>query len=70
MYQPYTTDLTFQGLKVARNTMRLQLWSDNPFFGENFVHKWLCHPNEECKDGCEAPAIPERLALYQSELED
>jgi hypothetical protein len=30
------------------------------------VHRWLCHPDRECEDGCTGSADPERLALYQS----
>lgn len=30
------------------------------------LHEFLCHPDgEECPDGCDAEAIPERLALYR-----
>lgn len=64
MYQPATTDVTASGLKRARNAMRLKLWAD-----DSFAHCWLCHPGEPCADGCDTPAIGERLALYQSELE-
>jgi len=29
-------------------------------------HKWLCHPGDECKDGCDTAALPERLAAMDS----
>ncbi len=64
MYQPYTSDITPQGLKVARNAMRLKLWDDNVF-----AHRWLTHPDRECFDGCDEAAIPERLSLYMSNIE-
>lgn len=63
-YQPATTDVTPRGLKIARNAMRQRLW-DDPIF----AHRWLCHPERECKDGCDDAAIPSRWALYDSELE-
>ena len=64
MNQPHTTDVTPRGLKIARNAMRLKLWAE-PFF----AHRWLCHPERDCKDGCDDAANPDRLELYQSELE-
>ena len=33
--------------------------------GPAFVHRWLCHPDRDCSDGCDTPADPERLAIYQ-----
>lgn len=65
IYQPHTTNTTLQGLKVARNSMRLKLWNDT-----DFAHKWLCHPDRDCFDGCDGGVIPERFALYKTELED
>lgn len=30
------------------------------------VHAWLCHPDgQTCLDGCDVPADPERLAIYE-----
>ena len=65
LYQPYTTDCTPRGLLIARNAMRLRLWADDTWF----VHRWLCHPGEDCKDGCDVMGDPGRIVLYQSELE-
>lgn len=66
MYQPTTTDTTANGLRVARNAMRLKLWADPVF-----AHRWLSHPERECEDGCYGDgATQARLALYQSELEE
>jgi hypothetical protein len=39
VFQPYTTDVTIEGLKRARNSMRLKLWAD-----PSWAHLWLCHP--------------------------
>lgn len=64
MYQPRTTDVTIEGLKVSRNNMRLILWNE-----PEFAHKWLCHPNNNCEDGCNMKAIKNRLDLYESEIE-
>lgn len=68
VYQPATTDCTPNGLLRARNAMRERLWADDAF-----AHRWLCHPEHECVDGCdgtmEAPRYMERLALYQSDME-
>ena len=64
MYQPHTTDVTLRGWLVARNAMRIKLW-DDPVF----AHRWLCHPDRECDDGCDVRAIQARLELYTSELE-
>jgi len=66
MHQPATTDTTADGLRRARNAMRLRLdcmtlWQQ---------HAWLCHPGEACEDGCDAQALPERLALIESEIEE
>lgn len=65
MFQPYTTDVTRDGLRRARNAMRLRLWAD-----DSFAHRWLCHEgNGKCPDGCDTKADPRRLALYKSEVE-
>jgi hypothetical protein len=64
IYQPVTTDITIEGFKVARNSMRLKLWND-----DIFAHKWLCHPNNDCKDGCDIKPIESRFNLYESEVE-
>lgn len=64
MIQPHTTDNTIEGRKRARNAMRLRLWANDVF-----AHKWLCHPERECEDGCDTAVIPERVELYQSDLE-
>lgn len=63
-FQPATTDTTIEGYRRARNAMRIRLWND-----ADFAHRWLCHPGHRCKDGCEEHADPERLALYQSDIE-
>lgn len=48
--------------------MRLKLWEDNAF-----AHKWLCHDDMVCPDGCEgysmAPNYNARVALYESAIE-
>lgn len=49
---------------IARNAMREWLWAD-----AEFAHRWLCHPERGCEDGCEASADPGRVELYNSELE-
>lgn len=64
MHTPYTVDTTPAGQVVSRNTMRLRLWADPVF-----AHRWMCHPDSECADGCDAAPIPARAALYQSEVE-
>ena len=67
MFQPHTTDTTKDGLRRARNAMRLKLWNDDAF-----AHMWLVHhPHGEdtCPDGCDQQANPQRVELYQSELE-
>ncbi len=30
------------------------------------AHRWLCHPETACEDGCDAAADPIRLARYQA----
>lgn len=65
MYQPATTGTTNRDQLVARNALRLKLWQDDAF-----AHRFLCHPNRECEDGCSATAHVSRVALYQSELEE
>ena len=52
IFQPYTTDRTHDGLRRARNAMRLRLWND-----DDFAHRWLCHSGVECKDGCGVDAV-------------
>ena len=64
IYQPATSEITLEGMKIARNGMRLKLWND-----DIFAHKFLCHPNSECQDGCEVAANPLKLNLYNSDLE-
>lgn len=67
-FQPTTTDTTLNGLIRARNAMRLKLWEDN-----SFAHKWLCHDDLVCPDGCagesKAPNYNARVALYESAIE-
>lgn len=29
------------------------------------VHQWLCHPGEDCKDGCDVAPIPARLKAME-----
>ena len=68
MYQPETTGTTNRDQLVARNALRLKLWAD-----DTFAHRFLCHPERECEDGCHGPMAPGyagRVALYQSDLED
>lgn len=65
MFQPYTTDTTPNGMRIARNAMRQRLLS----MPLNQAHEWLCHPGEPCEDGCDAQPIPARLALYESDVE-
>ena len=66
MFQPYTTDITRDGMRRARNAMRLRLWADDVY-----AHRWLCHQlSEPCPDGCDAAADPQRKALYESDLEE
>jgi hypothetical protein len=64
MHQPFTTEVTTTGLRAARNSMRERLWADH-----RFAHRWLCHPEHECKDGCDESPNAARWALYASELE-
>jgi len=64
IHQPMTTDCTPAGLKRARNQMRIRLWD-----GSLDAHRWLCHPERECKDGCNDEPLPGKVELYQSELE-
>jgi hypothetical protein len=64
IYQPATTDTTTNGAMVARNAMRQRLTDDDAF-----AHRWLCHPESDCRDGCDVRPIPSRLALYESEIE-
>lgn len=34
---------------------------------DTFAHRWLCHPDRECEDGCEGEgADPKRVAFYKS----
>ena len=73
IFQPYTTDTTAKGLMVARNAKRLELWHRSEhggIEGSAYVHRWLCHPERECEDGCDDAAKPDRVALYESPLED
>jgi hypothetical protein len=63
-HQPMTTDTTNMGRKIARNSLRLQLWADDAF-----AHAFMCHPGKHCRDGCNIAPMASRLALYQSELE-
>lgn len=71
MHAPHTppNDGTAEGRKRARNTLRLRLWSDDAL-----AHRWLCHPHRECYDGCagevEVPDYGNRLALYQTDIEE
>lgn len=30
------------------------------------IHNWLCHPGHDCEDGCDAEALPERLAAHEA----
>lgn len=48
----------------SRNELRLKLWSD-----DQFAHQWLCHPGENCSDGCDLRADLERNRFYFSDLE-
>lgn len=56
----YTTDTTPRGLEIANKNMANRLADDDVF-----AHRWLCHPEHECEDGCDVEAIPSRLELYQ-----
>ena len=29
-------------------------------------HRWLCHPERPCEDGCNAAPIPERQRVYDA----
>jgi hypothetical protein len=60
-----STDTTNRGRKIARNSLRLQLWTDDVF-----AHRFLCHPDKPCQDGCDVTPKADRVALYQSELEE
>jgi hypothetical protein len=51
--------------KLRRNAMRILLWGD-----PRFAHRWLCHPDRECPDGCDIAPLPFRFELYQSDLEE
>lgn len=62
--RPSTTDTSVGAHARARNSLRLQLWSDDAF-----AHRWLCHEGHACADGCDATAEPRRLALYASDIE-
>lgn len=31
---------------------------------DTFAHRWLCHPERDCEDGCDMEPIPERLRVY------
>lgn len=42
---------TLQELARERNAMRLKLWADDAF-----AHRWMCHPERECEDGCNVAA--------------
>lgn len=64
MYQPHTTDVTPDGLRRARNATRLRLRADDAL-----AHRFLCHPDRECTDGCDDPPHPARLALYTTDVE-
>jgi hypothetical protein len=64
IYQPATTDTTIDGMRRARNSMRIRLWDD-----AYFAHRYLCHPGHSCQDGCEMSPMPSRAALYNSEIE-
>lgn len=64
MYQPATTDSSADGLMRARNAMRERLEAD-----PCFAHRWLCHPERDCEDGCDERAHHDRLALYLSPME-
>jgi len=63
-YQPHTTDATPEGQRRARNSMRQKLLADPAF-----AHRWCCHPERECEDGCDDAPDQARLALYQSNAE-
>jgi hypothetical protein len=66
-FQPYTTEATARGMLIARNATRLRLWAD-----PEAAHRFLCHPGEECEDGCSG-GYPrdwmQRQALLNSDLE-
>jgi hypothetical protein len=66
VHQPFTTDVTIEGLKRARNAMREKLWADPAF-----AHMFLVHDDgKKCPDGCDTRYVNHsRLELYQSELE-
>lgn len=32
------------------------------------LHRWLCHPERSCKDGCDDAAIPARMKIFDREL--
>ena len=64
MHQPATTDATTEELRRARNAMREKLWHDDAF-----AHRWMCHPERDCADGCSDRPDPGKLALYVSEME-
>jgi len=67
MFQPATSDGTTRGLMIARNAMRVRLED------LAFAHRWLCHPERACVDGCDgtmtATDYAARLALYYSDME-
>lgn len=33
-------------------------------------HRWLCHPNRDCQDGCYVLPIPARARVYGARPED
>jgi len=33
-------------------------------------HRWLCHPERACTDGCDAAPLPDRLRVYQAVRSD
>ena len=51
-----TVTLTLEELESLVCNRRTPLWLE---------HRYLCHPERECEDGCDVQANPERLHRYQ-----
>jgi len=55
---------TAEEARRARNGLREKLWAD-----DQFAHRWMCHPNEHCADGCDVQPSAKRAAFYSTEIE-